>query len=99
LKAESSKVCLKDSKKIEMTMTVNFSSMMHKVQDNGLGLDIVFLIDSSGSMEGKKLANVVNSIESLLKILGEKDRVAIISFEKKPKVEIDFIKVYKYSTC
>jgi hypothetical protein len=95
LKTEWSKVILKPSTKMELTMTVNFASKMLKEKDNGLGLDLIFLIDSSGSMEGSKLENVLHSIETILKILGEKDRVSIISFAKNAKLECDFIQVYK----
>ena len=77
----------------QLTMTASFQSNLEGIKDNGLGLDLIFLVDSSGSMEGQKLANVFHSIEALLNILSLKDRVSVISFDSSAKVQCNFIQV------
>ena len=60
-----------------------------KTQDNPEStrapLDLVCLIDVSGSMDGEKIKLVRNTLSSLLGLLGEEDRLSIVKFEDKTK--------------
>ncbi len=44
---------------------------------------VVVLIDTSGSMEGKKLSSVQNSLFNYIQNLGEKEKVTLISFNSR----------------
>ncbi|KAM3132388.1 hypothetical protein pb186bvf_015488 [Paramecium bursaria] len=45
------------------------------------GVDLICLIDKSGSMQGPKLVNLKKSLRALLEFLTEKDRICLISFD------------------
>ncbi|CAK67432.1 unnamed protein product (macronuclear) [Paramecium tetraurelia] len=45
------------------------------------GIDLLCVIDKSGSMEGKKIASVQQSLVQLLDFLSEKDRLCLITFD------------------
>jgi len=46
-----------------------------------IGIDLICLIDVSGSMSGTKLNNVKKTLLILLDFLREKDRLCLITFE------------------
>lgn len=47
----------------------------------GLARDVVFLLDRSGSMEGKKMASAARACAVLLSTLGPRDRFSICAFD------------------
>jgi uncharacterized protein YegL len=49
-------------------------------------IDLVCVIDRSGSMAGEKMKLVQASLKYLLKILGEDDRLALIDFSGSPRL-------------
>lgn len=51
-------------------------------------IDLVCVVDNSGSMSGEKLKLVQNSLRYLTKILNDEDRISIVSFESYSKIEI-----------
>lgn len=54
-----------------------------KIEKEGSGrasIDLVCVIDNSGSMEGEKIENVKKTLVSLLDLMGEDDRICLILF-------------------
>ncbi|HDH41362.1 MAG TPA: VWA domain-containing protein [Candidatus Altiarchaeales archaeon] len=51
------------------------------IEEKIIGKDIVFVIDTSGSMSGKKIEQAKNALEFCIKNLNEDDRFNIITFE------------------
>ncbi|EAR89933.1 von willebrand factor type A (vWA) domain was originally protein (macronuclear) [Tetrahymena thermophila SB210] len=49
--------------------------------ENRPNLDLVCVIDRSGSMSGNKIENVKKTLEYLLELLGENDRLCLIAFD------------------
>jgi uncharacterized protein YegL len=59
----------------------------------GPGLDrerpsfaVTFVLDSSGSMQGEPIRQVVDSVARLVDLLGERDRAAVVAFADNPSV-------------
>jgi Ca-activated chloride channel homolog len=52
---------------------------------------VVIVVDSSGSMQGNKLPSVQSTLNSYINSLGEKEKVALIDFDKeiRPPVLVD----------
>ena len=48
--------------------------------DERPNVDLVCVIDRSGSMKGEKIKNVKKALKYLLKLLGERDRICLIIF-------------------
>ncbi len=48
-------------------------------------LDLICVIDKSGSMNGDPINSVKKSLESILDLLGEKDRLCLIEFDSSAK--------------
>jgi Mg-chelatase subunit ChlD len=61
-----------------------------KIQDQSLPtrppIDLVCVVDISGSMEGEKLQLVKNSLRFLMKIMGPWDRLSIVTFESRSHI-------------
>ena len=51
------------------------------------------VIDDSESMKGEKAMLVRQSLKYILKVLGEKDRICLVSFDNKAKVMIPFLRI------
>lgn len=49
-------------------------------------LNIVFVMDLSGSMSGSKLRTMKNSVNSFIDVLGEKDRAALVTFTSSASI-------------
>jgi len=47
---------------------------------NRAHIDLICVIDNSGSMNGYKLENVRKALRYLLELLGENDRICLITF-------------------
>jgi uncharacterized protein (TIGR03503 family) len=61
---------------------------------NTKDLDVVLLLDSSGSMLMTDPLNLrIEGIELFVELLGETDRVSLISFDEKPKVVVPLGKI------
>lgn len=43
-------------------------------------LDVVCILDNSGSMDGGKIENLKKAMEFIVGVLGEKDRIAVVTF-------------------
>lgn len=43
-------------------------------------IDLICVIDNSGSMQGEKIENVKKTLVSLLDLMGEDDRICLILF-------------------
>jgi len=56
-----------------------------KVESERKGMDLVCVLDVSGSMRGDKLALVQATLLFMLSKLTVKDRVALVSFQSRPK--------------
>lgn len=46
-------------------------------------IDLVCVIDNSGSMEGEKITNVKKTLRLLLELMGENDRISLIVFNSE----------------
>lgn len=49
---------------------------------------VVLVVDSSGSMEGEKMASVQNTIKTYIETLGPKDDVALLDFDSQVRAPI-----------
>ncbi|HOB86183.1 MAG TPA: VWA domain-containing protein [Bacillota bacterium] len=61
------------------------------------GLDLVLVIDRSGSMSGEKLNMAKNAALVALDLLKERDRLAVISFDDRFQVELPLTEVKEKS--
>lgn len=61
-------------------------------QDNRPPIDLVCVIDDSGSMSGKKAQLVRKSLKYLLKLLNSNDRICLISYDCNAKVLTPFLR-------
>lgn len=78
-----------------MTLCLD-SKSLESFENSRLGIDLVFLIDSSGSMYGEKMENLKKSLDVLIDILKEKDRVCIINFNSLAQKQCSFIEVITF---
>lgn len=62
-------------------MLVNLRTLEVEVQNNRPQLDLIFCVDISGSMSGKKLEQVKDSLDFILSELNEGDRVCLLTFD------------------
>ncbi|MTI95265.1 MAG: VWA domain-containing protein [Firmicutes bacterium] len=62
-------------------------------QEDLPGLDLVLVIDRSGSMSGEKLNMAKNAAVSALDILKPRDRLSVITFDNNYRVEFDLTEV------
>lgn len=69
-----------EEKKKELKEAVE-SAKAPAVNSQRPGIDLVCVIDVSGSMSGQKIELVKKSMSYLLELLGENDRLSIITFE------------------
>ena len=53
--------------------------------DNRLPIDLISVIDCSGSMTGQKIETVQNALKMLLQFFSDKDRLSIIKFDSRSK--------------
>lgn len=65
---------------------INVTTQELEIQNNRPQLDLIFCIDISGSMSGKKLEQVKDSLDFLLGQLNEGDRVSLIEFDNKVNI-------------
>lgn len=70
---------------LELTSQENQNIQELDPSENRLPVDLVAVIDCSGSMSGKKIRTVKESLDILLSFCSEKDRFAIVSFNDKGK--------------
>ena len=61
-------------------------------QSNRSPIDLVCVIDDSGSMSGTKAKLVRKSLKYLIKLLNEDDRICIISFDSTGKILTPFLR-------
>ena len=54
-----------------------------------VNVDLICVIDISGSMEGEKLSQVKESLKILVDMMNQKDRIALILFETKAELFYD----------
>lgn len=48
-------------------------------------LDLICVIDKSGSMSGEPMENVIKSLDAILNLIGDKDRICLITFDSSAK--------------
>ncbi len=58
--------------------------------DSYAWLAVALVIDQSGSMEGRPLAESKRAIDEFLQVLGRRDRAAIVSFDEKVRLRASF---------
>jgi len=51
-----------------------------ELDSNRPHIDLICVIDNSGSMSGYKIENVKKALKYLLELLGENDRICLITF-------------------
>ncbi|CEM31842.1 unnamed protein product [Vitrella brassicaformis CCMP3155] len=59
-------------------------------EGGGVGLDLVTVLDVSGSMSGAKLGSVQDAMRFVIGQLTDKDRLCVISFSSAARVELPF---------
>lgn len=78
----------------EHTMFVNVSIQSHDVEVADklrVGVDLVTILDKSGSMSGEKERLLRNAMEFVIGELGEKDRLCTIAFDSSAHFEHGFV--------
>lgn len=88
LKALNHTIKLKEPQN-ELPILVSLKSLDPFKLENGDSLmpfvDLILVIDHSGSMEGLKLKMVKNTIKALMGFLRQDDRISLVIFDDKPK--------------
>jgi uncharacterized protein YegL len=62
-------------------------------------VDLIFVLDVSGSMAGERLNTVKEAVQAIISISKEETRLAIVSFHNSSIVELPLTKVTNYSLC
>ncbi|KAL4437706.1 hypothetical protein ABPG74_012381 [Tetrahymena malaccensis] len=73
-------VSVKTLDKTEDAPKVEQEAVKQDSLENRPNLDLICVIDNSGSMSGEKIQNVKKTLEYLLELLGENDRLCLILF-------------------
>ncbi len=50
-------------------------------ENDSVGIDLIIVIDNSGSMSGEKIALIRQTLEFIVDLMKENDRMCLISFE------------------
>jgi len=98
---DATKVSLKLKKKVIQSSSFNaqtFPMLVSLVTDNikttnKAPLDLVCVIDHSGSMEGEKIELVKESFKYLLKFLGDSDRLSVVIFDDRASRLVPFMRM------
>ena len=72
-----------------LVVTISSSDIDEKVK----GVDIIFVVDVSGSMAGDKLDLVKESLKYLVSIMDERDRFALVTFSDSSYLIDDLTKM------
>lgn len=69
----------------ESTQSMDMEIEMEKPQYSQVkpNIDLICVIDVSESMKGEKIDNVKKALKYLLELLGENDRICLITFNHK----------------
>ena len=65
---------------------INLSSPDPDINDKKSNADLICVIDTSSSMKGQKLYQVKESLKILIDLMDEKDRLALILFNRKASI-------------
>ncbi len=65
---------------------INLSAPQPNVNDKKCNVDLICVIDVSGSMFGDKIYQVKESLKILISLMDEKDRLCLILFESDAKI-------------
>ena len=71
--------------KIPLMVSVNENTLSEETTADA-SIDLVCLIDTSGSMDGHKLAEVQKSLVYMVELMSENDRMALVSFNSEAQV-------------
>lgn len=89
IKEENSQTIEKPKSKIKhnlnMLMTISETNLLEETTADAT-VDLVCLLDCSGSMEGSKLAEVQKSLIYMIELMGENDRMSLISFNSQATI-------------
>ena len=64
---------------------INLSTPQPNENDKKCNVDLICVIDVSGSMDGEKIYQVKESLKILISLMGEKDRLCLITFSSNAK--------------
>lgn len=64
-------------------------------ESNRPSVDLICVIDNSGSMSGEKIENVKKTLNYLLELLGENDRISLITFNSSSTRLCKLLKINK----
>ena len=65
---------------------INLSAPQPNEDDKKCNVDLICVIDISGSMSGEKIYQVKESLKILISLMDEKDRLCLILFESDAKI-------------
>ena len=68
---------------------ININSPQPKEGEKKSNVDLICVIDISGSMSGKKIALVKKSLKILTKMMDQKDRLALVLFDSNGSIYFD----------
>jgi Mg-chelatase subunit ChlD len=72
---------------VRVNIAYNVSTVDDAPEVRASGLDVVCLLDNSGSMTGSKLANLKRAMEFVVSTLNEKDRLSVVIFNSCGKAQ------------
>ena len=61
-----------------------------ELTNDSIGIDVVLIIDRSGSMTGQPMDDEINAAKTFVDLMQEKDQSAIVSFSSSPRTDCSF---------
>ncbi|KRX06270.1 hypothetical protein PPERSA_06241 [Pseudocohnilembus persalinus] len=86
------KLSNKEKTTVPVMISMETQAASEELPSNRSPIDLVCVIDDSGSMSGTKAKLVRKSLKYLLKILNDKDRICLITYDNNAKVLTPFLR-------
>ncbi|MBW1896050.1 MAG: VWA domain-containing protein [Deltaproteobacteria bacterium] len=78
---------------VTLSLTMSADDVLDLEDGDARPVDLVIVLDRSGSMRGKKIADAKQAILSLLSRLSAKDRLALVSYSDRVRRHANLLKV------
>jgi tight adherence protein B len=83
---EPDKLASRDVRITENGAAVEGPSTVEPLRQTGVTVDVVLVVDTSGSMEGRPLASAIDAASRFVEGLPEEVRIAALAFDDQPRV-------------
>ncbi len=78
---------------VSLSLTLAAADVFQPEKKDTRHADMVVVLDRSGSMDGKKIADAKKAIDNLLACLSQKDRIALISYSDGVQLHSELVPV------